>query len=170
MRVLVLACGTLVLSWTATYAQADGFGIGNKDATLGVYQGQLVSKTILPLGRSLEFENTWDLSLRESRFIKIRGGRSPYDHWSLGYDPAGKDPKVFAAKPETPGIVQWKITYDDEKKASAVQANEGPLAGWYLTPGEEKIEVEVRGKKIDLGTRPILAKEPYYFDVHDVSP
>ena len=169
MRCL-LACGTLVLSWTATYARADGFGIGNKNATLGVYQGQLVSKTILPLGRSLKFDNLWDLSLDSPGDIKIRLGRSPYHGWRLGYDPTGKDPKVFAAKPDTPGIVNWKINYDADKKGHTVQADGGPLSGWYLTPGEEKVEVEIRGKNVELGTQPALSKEPYYFDIHDVSP
>ena len=112
---------------------------------------------------------TWDLSLKQETPIAIRASTPPYGRWRIGYDPGGKDPTVFAAKADTPGIVNWKVGFL-QGKGYTIQAAGGPLAGWYLTPGTENIEMDVRGKNTVVGTKPVLSKEPAYFEIDEIGP
>ena len=92
--------------------------------------------------------------------------RRAYNDFSVGVDPDGKDPNVVAVKRKSKGEITWEIKVC-EKNKSSIQAAEGPWKGWYLTPGIEKIAVEFDGKTVDVGTQPVLSKDPAYFEIHE---
>ncbi len=102
--------------------------------------------------------STWRIEISERE-------RTPFDRLSISYDLTGNDKFVTVSDPKA------KDRSDKWIRGDGIQAAEGAMKGWYLHPGKEKLELlSKEGRMVEVGTKPILTKEPYHFKFVEISP
>ena len=170
MRLPILITAIICVTIVCDLVAAEFCDIGSGDSSLLVVDDKLLVGKLLDLPK-FPTEMDWDVGFGgEVSHISV-AGRSGKKHrqYELSCDTTGKDPRVSVAKPNSEGVLKWKMAGEDGKGVT-LQTTSGPFKGWYLSPGTEKVETTVDGKMVELGTQPVLSKEPAYFKIHEIAP